>query len=250
MQKFDISFMSGVSDRLELEHIREQDPDLFSLQQRFYDLHAKEYQNLDPRFYQHDPEGAFSKDEFQQLLGPDTVPGFHPVVQLGAIRDFKLPHELGVVAITHDWGELIVGDDIYCETPDDSKKQLETDKRHEFVEDEFPSNYDTLNILIDNALDPNTETGYQFKLSERLGYMKTILRAFSLSIEFERLQRFDRKIQVLHSISSHALLHIKHLDTASMSNRNIFEFLERNAKAIEIIQSKFYEPNIPEPKVA
>ncbi len=250
MQKFDIAFVSGVGDRLELEQIREQDPDLFALQQRFYDLHAKEYQNLDPRFYQHDTEGAFSKEEFQQLLGPDTVPGFHPLIQLGAIRDFRLPTELGVVAITHDWGELVVGDDVYEEEPDESKKQNETDNRHRFVHEMYPAASGVINEFIDVCLDPKTELGAEFKISERVRYMKTILRAFSLSVEFERLRRFDGRIRVLNSISSHALHHIKPLEKASESNPKILEYLERNAKSIERIQSRYRRPSVPASKVA
>lgn len=250
MQKFDISYVSGLGDTLELEHIREQDPDLFSLQQRFYDLHTKEYQNLDPRFYQHDTKGAFSKEEFQQLLGPDTVSGFHPLIQLGAIRDFRLPCELGLVAVTHDWGELVVGDDVFEENPDEAKKQRETESRHKFVDEMYPAISGVMNEFIDDCLDPKTELGAEFKISERVRYMKTILRAFSLSVEFERLRRFERKVRVLDSISSHALFHIKPLDEASERNPKILEFLERNAKSIEIIQSKFTEPNIPANKLA
>lgn len=246
MQTFDIQFVTSYSDRLELEQIQTQDPSLFVLQQRFYDMHENQYSTLDPRFYQHDTEGSFSKLEFQQLLGPDTMPGFHPVVQLGVIRNFRLlPYELGTVAITHDWGELAVGDDIYSENPDETKKDIETQRRRSYIERMFQPNGADISSLVDIALDPSTDLGIQFKISERLGYMRTILRAYALSLEFEKLRNFEKKNEVLRSIASHALFHIDPLGKASDSNPKILEFLERNANAIDSIQRNFDKPNDP-----
>ncbi len=188
----------------------------------------------------------FSKLEFQQLLGPDTMPGFHPVVQLGVIRNFRLlPYELGTVAITHDWGELAVGDDIYSENPDETKKDIETQRRRSYIERMFQPNGADISSLVDIALDPSTDLGIQFKISERLGYMRTILRAYALSLEFEKLRNFETKNEVLRSIASHALFHIDPLGKASDSNPKILEFLERNANAIDSIQRNFDKPNDP-----
>jgi len=234
------------ADFVEVRNISERDSELFQHQQAFANHAASQYALMHPRFYQHDTSNAYPWGLFSYLLGPDTVPNLHPLVQLGVIRRFKLPQELGIVAITHDWGEIHpdTGDDIYSEMPDADKKEYETRVRNEFIEELIPGGSSIVD-LINDSLDPSTDLGAQFKISERIGYMRTILRAFKMLFDEIRAQNSTKRIEVLNSIASHGLFHIGPLEVASLGNPLILRFLEENASAISQIQDRYDKPNVP-----
>jgi hypothetical protein len=223
----------------------ENDPHLWSIQDRFCSQNAEALGLMHPRFYQHDKKGAFTQDEFMHLLGPDTSPRLHPLVQLGVIRNFSLPSELGLVAVVHDWGEVHpdTGDAVYNEAAKESDKPDEAMVRNQAIAKMFtPKEAEFLSRFTNEALDTSTELGASFKISERLGYLATIIRAYKLFEAIRSSEPSAEKLRVLASISSHALHHILPLQEAAKHNIRIADFMQDIDTSTSIILCTFDKP--------
>ena len=107
----------------------------------------------------------------------------------------------------------------------------------------FGDDATVVNSLVDNALDLSTPRGAEFKLTERVRYLLTILRAYENSEGTQTSEITQEQIDVLLSIASHALYHIEPLKRASDKHPTIGDFLNLNENAIQEIQNRFDAPN-------
>ncbi len=217
--------------------VQQNDPELYRTQEAFLAIYGDSYAQMRPRFSQHDPSNSFTSSiVFMQQLGPDVAHETHPLAQLDIIRRYRLPAELGLTAIMHDWGEIHpqVGDIRYGteKTGDEQSQELDMlaeCSRKMFGQDEGQALAET----VKEHLDTSTELGALFKISERIGYMHTIIRAAELALFAETHPALRthsaEQIRALWSIASDARFHIEPLQEAKSEIPFIYALFEKSA---------------------
>jgi hypothetical protein len=225
--------------------VRRDDADLFQIQQRFLALYGDTYAHMRPRFTQHDTDGSFTSDiAFMQQLGPDVAHETHPLTQLDIVRRYHLPAELGLTAIMHDWGEIHpqVGDIRYGTEKSSDEQSQELDMLTECARNMFGEEGEKIAEAVKEHLDTQTELGALFKISERIGYMHTIIRAGELALFAETHPALrthsPEQIRVLWSIASDARYHIEPLLDAKSEVPLVHALFQKNARILEIIEER------------
>jgi 5'-deoxynucleotidase YfbR-like HD superfamily hydrolase len=134
-----------------------------------------------------------TKEQWVHLLGPDVLFATHPLVAREIVDEY-LSHDttlseqertdLQITALIHDWGELKIngdgiGDVSYShKTAAHEREETRMFYRvtdaveNEFVRDYFRTLYETI------VLDRTTQLGAIFNATERIGYLRTALRAY------------------------------------------------------------------------
>lgn len=138
--------------------------------------------------------GGLSNQEWVGLLGADVNNLEHMRLTLGLAQDFvrtmdachpgELSSEdrqlLGVAAVSHDWGEAIVTDITYSKkTPEDERREKEAFLHIVSTEmADVPGADLVLRAAHEVVFDQKgTRLGKMFNIVERVGYMRTALRA-------------------------------------------------------------------------
>lgn len=179
------------------------------------------------RFSHHDPNNLVGSDRYIEILGADVDPTKHMSRTLTITNSFVRQHNalcainavlvpisddesrlLQLAAITHDWGETIVGDVKYdLKTDEDEKQEIQAYgtiiAENSGTDEELDE--ETEDALVSIIFDPETKLGKIFNTIERVGYLLTALRAhrmiteFSLSgAELEQMNRIRKEVPVRH----------------------------------------------------
>ncbi len=161
------------------------------------------------RFIAHKPEG-FSEKEWSKVLGADVNNLHHLIVTKGLTISFLknlaasektadkevdfTPEEQELLILTatvHDWAEAIVGDiNYYLKTEQDHESEMAELKiliMKFFVKILDKNNKDKIEKLADQIIEilthTNTKLGQAFNAIERVGYVRTGIRAFKESVK-------------------------------------------------------------------
>lgn len=154
------------------------------------------------RFGRYRPEGV-SEEEWQTALGADVNNLEHMRLTYGLTRQFikyqnmygedvlnrEDQEDLLLAAISHDWGEAVVGDVMF----DLKTQKIETDESsaiRNIIHEMFGNGGDELPARVEQVIcevveNRDTRLGQMFRVIERLGYLRTGLNAFELSREVE-----------------------------------------------------------------
>jgi hypothetical protein len=138
-----------------------------------------------------------SNHQWVRLLGADVNNLTHMPLTYGCTKSFVRLHEelapgtlapedasiLKLAAIVHDQGEAIVGDITYSDktsADEDAEKQAVLDYIADFTPGIDPTTRDTIKqAFTEVVFDRMTDLGAMFNAIERIGYMRTGLRASS-----------------------------------------------------------------------
>lgn len=151
--------------------------------------------------------------EWESLLGADVNNLDHMWLSYGIARQFirysnansayfseEEQTDILLAATIHDWGEAIVGDTSYDQKTE--KQEIdEMDRIHSLVKmmwETKPRNergrvHKVINTVIE---DSTTKTGRAFNAIERIGYLRTGIRAFKLS-KLPELDHLHANLQLL-----------------------------------------------------
>lgn len=184
------------------------------------------------RFHEFIPDGM-SKEAWLKTLGGDVSNLYHLAVSLENTKYFlsvcsnphtkwhsRVPKEarftleeqrnLLFTSVIHDWAEAIIGD-----IPVTSKKETDEDQEmvvlrrlmHEILGDGKDSKkIDSLANTVQTILtDKSTKLGQAFNAIERMGYLKTGMRAWYTSKKVDgelkkRLNRLAQRVVTIHSL--------------------------------------------------
>ena len=207
------------------------------------------------RFSEFKPQNI-SNDEWVEMLGRDVNNLFHLSVSLNITRSFlsqcssptktwqkHIPQtalftseqqtELLFTAVTHDWAEAIIGD-----IPLTSKKDTDENMEmiilrkliHEILGEKIEKHkIDRLTNNVHTILtDKNTKLGKAFNAIERMGYVKTGIKAWHLSQGMNN--EMGKKLR--HLAIRVFLIHTPHLIEYAKIYPPVYYFLIRNNKPI------------------
>lgn len=136
-----------------------------------------------------------SNERWVELLGADVNNLTHMPLTYGLTKSFiehaenslpgfLTPHEsevLQVSALIHDWAEVIVGDITYSDkTPEDESEERQqlTDNIEAFYTGDVAAIKQLINEAIGEVIfSPDSKLGKAFNVIERVGYVRTALRA-------------------------------------------------------------------------
>lgn len=145
------------------------------------------------RYERYKDEGV-TNERWQELLGADVNNLLHMPLTRGIARainrnlrrdqpGFLTSHEeqvLETAAIIHDWAEVIVGDITYSNKTNQDEAQ-ERNHLHKIIEDVAQMQPQLAGLIFEAAegvvFDDHTKLGNIFNTVERVGYMRTALRA-------------------------------------------------------------------------
>ncbi len=146
-----------------------------------------------PRFGQHDPDHAFTNDDFVARFGIDTSHRMHPIRQhhvLTSLIEYGFSYlsdydreSLELTAVVHDFGEPFSdeGDVIFGGKKDED---AETAARHEVIRAITPSRAEEIIDRTEpNLADRDSSGGRIFYISELIGYCLTGKRAGQVYLE-------------------------------------------------------------------
>jgi 5'-deoxynucleotidase YfbR-like HD superfamily hydrolase len=144
------------------------------------------------RYERYKPQ-HITKNQWQEVLGDDVNNLRHMLVILNIVDELQEKikigpeqmHLLKIAAVTHDWGEAIIGDVTY-----EKKTELLEDQEGQalkMIAEEIVNNKDTkteiLETLKEVIFNPTSQTGEIFNIIERIGYLNTAILAFEKSVE-------------------------------------------------------------------
>jgi hypothetical protein len=144
----------------------------------------------------------------------------------------------------HDWGEIHprVGDIRYGTEKSSDEQSQELDMLTECARTMFGEEGEKIAEAVKEHLDTQTELGALFKISERIGYMHTIIRAGELALFAETHPALrthsSEQIRVLWSIASDARYHIEPLLDAKSEVPLVHALFQKNARIVEIIEER------------
>ncbi len=148
------------------------------------------------RYGRYKPESV-TNEEWELLLGPDVnnLKHLHLTYELTRqfVRDLKETltdqekEDLLLTAIVHDWAEAIVGDHTYdLKTADIETQELVEIKKMTagMYGEDNESLVQRIHIVTDTILkDTDSKLGKMFNAVERVGYLRTALRAWRAQTE-------------------------------------------------------------------
>ncbi len=146
------------------------------------------------RYERYKPKSV-SNERWVELLGADVNNLTHLQLTYGLTRSFIIHQDevdpsylsdqerqtLLVAALIHDWGEAMVGD-LSWDEKDDSAEAKESAAFDGKLSDFYPEGSDDIKAMIKSARDeiifnPKSRLGRLFNAIERVGYIRTALRA-------------------------------------------------------------------------
>ena len=172
----------------------EAEPDLFDIHRSFAGTELGQKLAGQVRYDRYKPDEV-SNERWTELLGADVNNLTHMPLTYGLTRNFIRALQdsqpgfladgeeqlLQTAALIHDWGESVVGDITYSDKTEDD--EAEERRQLDFILDEFSAHdAEEVKSLIKQAaaeiiFSPASRLGHVFNTVERVGYMRTALRA-------------------------------------------------------------------------
>ncbi|NTV41464.1 MAG: hypothetical protein HGA61_04320 [Candidatus Moranbacteria bacterium] len=157
------------------------------------------------RYARYKPEGITS-NYWLQILGPDVCNLMHMLVMLGITKEFvvscggdsrngyvrftrKEQHILQLVAVTHDFGEAVIGDITADKktlaNEHEEMQHLERILLELSASDNGLISRDEISQILNVLSDKTSKLGHAFNIIERLGYLATAIQAWNSSLKVE-----------------------------------------------------------------
>ncbi len=186
-----LSVLTGIVDDRFMH--TERQPQLMDIHRAFSETEFGQTLADQVRYDRYKPADV-TNERWVELLGADVGNLTHLPLTFGLTRDFitQLRQSqpgfldegeesvLQTAALIHDWAEAVVGDITYSDKSDED----EVEERNQLagIIDKLEDNSPELRELIDRALEevvftPDTKLGQVFNTVERVGYVRTALRA-------------------------------------------------------------------------
>lgn len=198
------------------------------------------------RFGRYRPESV-SEEEWQAALGADVNNLEHMRLTYGLTRQFIRyqnmygedvlsqadQEDLLLAAISHDWGEAVVGD-VMFDLKTEVVENDESSAMRQIIHEMFGNGGEELPVRVEEVISDvvenhETRLGQMFRVIEQLGYLRTALNAFDLSQQVDDPE-FNEGLQ--WAASNVLLNQIPSLVSESDQYPAVYFFLSENAELI------------------